>query len=200
MHAGCYLTAIDLPDEQADDAGLLARTAWARRSVTVDNDLFALLRSGTDEPDAAVVVRHRHQRAGEAGGRDGRATRRPGSFSGDWGGGAELGEHVLWFAARAEDGRGEPTELREAVLRWAGASTIDEVSVAVHRGLLDPADWSRHVPEVFALAAGGDVVARRIIERQGEEIGAMAAALLRRLDLQDVSCAGGRRGWDRLVR
>lgn len=186
VHTGCYLTAIDLPDEQRMMHRLLARKVWARRFVTVDNDLFALLRAGTDAPDAAVVVCGTGIN-GLARRADGTVARLValGHCSGDWGGGAELGEHVLWFAARAEDGRGEPTELREAVLRWAGASTIDEVSVAVHRGLLDPADWSRHVPEVFALAAGGDAVARRIIERQGVEIGAMAAALLQRVDLQE---------------
>ena len=108
-----------------------------------------------------------------------------GRCSGDWGGGAELAEAALWCAARAEDGRGEPTALRDAVLRWSGASCMDEVSVDVHRGRLDPADWSDHVPEIFALAADGDRVARGLVERQGREIGLIAAALIERLHLQD---------------
>lgn len=186
-HAGCYLTAIDLPDEQVVMQGLLARRAWASRSLVVDNDLFALLRAGTDEPDAAVVVCGTGIN-GLAMRADGAVARLValGRCSGDWGGGGEIGGHALWFAARAEDGRGEPTLLRAAVLRWTGAATIDEVSVAVHRGQISPAEWSPHMPEVFALAAGGDAVARWLVERQGEEIGTMAASLLRRVGLQDA--------------
>ena len=185
-HAACYLTAIDLPDEQATMTGLLARTSWGARSLTVENDLFALLRAGTTAPQAAVVV------CGT--GINGLALRADGTVarivalgrcSGDWGGGAELGAEALWCAARAADGRGEPTALVDAVLRWSGAASIDEVSTAVHRGRIDPAMWSRHVPEIFALARAGDHVARGLVERQGREIGVLAASLLTRLGLQD---------------
>ncbi len=83
---------------------------------------------------------------------------------------------VLWSAARAEDGRGEPTALRDAVLRWSGASSIAEVSVGVHRGLIDLGARAAYVPELFALADGGDPQARRLVTRQGEEIGLIAGS------------------------
>ncbi len=185
VHAGCYLTAIDLPDEQAVMAGLLGRTAWGARSLVVDNDLFALLRAGTGHRPAAVVVCGTGIN-GLAVGADGEVARLValGACSGDWGGGAELAKTALWYAARADDGRGEPTRLRDAVLRWAGADRMDDVSVGVHRGRLDPAEWSVHVPEVFALAAEGDRVARDLVTRQGREIALIAAALIERLHLQ----------------
>ena len=184
-HAGCYLTAIDLPDEQARMTGLLGATAWGSRSLTVDNDLFALLRSGTDEPDAAVVVCGTGIN-GAAVRADGATARIPalGKVSGDWGGGADLVEEALWLAARAEDGRGPSTGLREAVLRWTGASSVQEVSVAVHRRELDPADWRHRVPEILTLAAYGDHVARDLVRRQGHEIGVLACSLLARLGLE----------------
>lgn len=185
-HAGCYLTAIDLPDEQAVMTGLLSRTSWGGRSLTVENDLFALLRTGTDVRPAAVVVCGTGIN-GLAIAADGTVARLValGRCSGDWGGGAELAEAALWCAARAEDGRGERTALRDAVLRWSGGSCMDEVSADVHRGRLDPTDWSDHVPEIFAIAADGDRVARGLVERQGSEIGLIAAALIERLHLQD---------------
>jgi N-acetylglucosamine kinase-like BadF-type ATPase len=186
VHAGCYLAAIDLPDEQAAMTALLARTPWGARSLTVENDLFALLRAGTDQTPAAVVVCGTGIN-GLAIAADGTVERLValGRCSGDWGGGVDLAAEALWCAARAEDGRGEPTALRDAVLRWSGASCMDDVSVAVHRGQLDPAAWSDRVPEIFALAAEGDRVARGLVERQGREIGLVAAALLERLQLQD---------------
>ena len=185
-HAGCYLTAIDLPDEQVAMAALLGLTSWGARSLTVENDLFALLRAGTAQKPAAVVVCGTGIN-GLAIAQDGTVARLValGRCSGDWGGGAELAEEALWCAARAEDGRGEPTGLRDAVLRWSGASCMDEVSIGVHRGRLDPAGWSEHVPEILALAEGGDRVARGLVERQGREIGLIAASVIERLHLQD---------------
>lgn len=50
-------------------------------------------------------------------------------------------------------------------------------------------------PVVFAAAAGGDAVARSIIDRQADELVSMAAAMIRRLNLTrrdpDVILAGG---------
>lgn len=186
VHAGCYLTAIDLPDEQLTMMELLARTSWGGRSLTVENDLFALLRAGTHQTPAAVVVCGTGIN-GLAIAADGTVARLValGRCSGDWGGGADLAEAALWCAARAEDGRGEPTGLRDAVLRWAGADCMDDVSVAVHQGRLDPATWSDRVPEIFALAADGDSVARGLVERQGREMGLIAAALIERVDLPE---------------
>jgi N-acetylglucosamine kinase-like BadF-type ATPase len=185
-HAGCYLAAIDLPDEQGAMTALLGGTSWGARSLTVENDLFALLRAGTDRTPAAVVVCGTGIN-GLAMAADGTVVRLValGRCSGDWGGGAELAQEALWCAARAEDGRGEATLLRDAVLRWSGSVSIDDVSVDVHRGRVDPAGWSHHVPEIFAIAAAGDHVARGLVERQGREIGVIAASLIERLRLHD---------------
>ena len=47
---------LDLPSEVATFAGALARRSWSGATTVVDNDLYALLRSGTSEPDAVAVV------------------------------------------------------------------------------------------------------------------------------------------------
>ncbi len=183
-HAGCYLTAIDLPDEQELMTHLLSRTPWGTRSVTVDNDLFAMLRAGTEEPDAAVVVCGTGIN-GLAQRGDGTTARivALGRCSGDWGGGGGLVEEALWLAARAEDGRGERTGLRDAVLRWTGATSIKDVAVAVHRNQTSTWEWRNRVPEIFELADSGDRVAIGLVEAQGTEIGVLASALIARLDL-----------------
>lgn len=52
--ANLYLSGLDLPTEIEDFRRAIAATPWA--GATLDNDLFALLRAGTDEPDAVAVV------------------------------------------------------------------------------------------------------------------------------------------------
>jgi len=108
-----------------------------------------------------------------------------GQISGDWGGASGLAEEVLWYAARAEDGRGEPTALRDALLRWTGRGSVHEVTLAVHAGVLSTSQWWGRAHEIVELADAGDTVASRLVERLGEEIGLLAASLLARRGLQD---------------
>ncbi|MFN8168086.1 MAG: BadF/BadG/BcrA/BcrD ATPase family protein [Candidatus Nanopelagicales bacterium] len=184
VHAGCYLTAIDLDEERDAVHAALSALPWAGASVTVENDVFALLRAGTDRPDAAVVVCGTGFN-GAAVRADGETARilALGHISGDWGGASGLAEEILWVAARAEDGRGEPTALREALLRWTGCGTVHDVVLAVHLGRLSPLSWMSRVPELLEIAAAGDAVALGLVERQGEEVGLLAGALLARLGL-----------------
>lgn len=187
VHAGCYLTAIDLDEERDAVLAALATLPWASGSLTVDNDVFALLRAGTDQPDAAVVVCGTGFN-GAAVRADGQTARilSFGAISGDWGGASGLVDEVLWYAARDEDGRGEPTALRAALLSWTGRSSVRDVILAVHRGDLSTSAWLSRMPEVLALADAGDAVAIGLVERQGEEVGVLAGALLGRLGLLDL--------------
>jgi len=187
VHAGCYLTAIDLESEQVAVHSALSPLPWAARSLTVDNDVFALLRAGTDAPDAAVVVCGTGIN-GVAVRADGATARvlALGRVSGDWGGASGLAEEVLWYAARSEDGRGEVTALRDALLRWTGCSTVHDVTLAVHEGRISVSQWWDRAADVVALADAGDTVAATLVTRQGREIGLLAASLLRRLGLADA--------------
>jgi len=184
VHAGCYLTAIDLDSEQTAMHAAVSRLPWAGRSLIVDNDVFALLRAGTEARDAAVVVCGTGIN-GVAVRADGATARMLalGQISGDWGGASGLAEEVLWYSARAEDGRGEPTALREALLRWTGRASIHDVILAVHMGELSFASWWGRVADVVEIANAGDAVAISLVERQGTEIGLLAASLLDRLGL-----------------
>ena len=80
-----------------------------------------------------------------------------GETTGDWGGGHGLGKAALWWAMRAEDGRGPETALRELA------------------------------PAVLALAGTGDDVSVRLVRRQAGEICAMALTAMRRLGLTGLA-------------
>ena len=188
VHAGCYLTAIDMPSEQLDVHAALSASAWAGQSLHVGNDVFALLRAGTDAGDAAVVVCGTGIN-GAAVRADGATSRilALGQVSGDWGGASGIAEEVLWHAARDEDGRGEPTQLRETLLTWTRRDSVHDVILDVHEGRLMVSEWWARTPEVFALAAAGDAVSAALVDRQGREIGVLAASLLAKLELQQAA-------------
>jgi N-acetylglucosamine kinase-like BadF-type ATPase len=185
VHA--YLSGLDLAEEVAAFRAAAAAAPWApadASALVVDNDLFALLRAGTDEPDAVAVVCGTGINA--IGVRsDGAVVRYPalGMISGDWGGGWHLGEQALWNAARAVDGRGPATALTTAVPAVFGLDTVGDLIRVLHFGEVPSSALSRACPAVFACADAGDEVARGLVDRQIEEIAVLATTTLRRLDL-----------------
>jgi N-acetylglucosamine kinase-like BadF-type ATPase len=178
-----YLSGLDLPRELTSYAEAIAGRAWAGR-VVLDNDLFALLRAGTAEPDAVAVVCGTGMNA--VGVRsDGASVRFPalGQISGDWGGGSGLGAEALWHAARDEDGRGPSTALTDAVRERFGP--IPQLIEQLHFGERSSSGLAQLAPAVFALAAT-DAVAAALVDRQAAEVVAFVTACLKRLELLDA--------------
>lgn len=180
-----FLSGVDLPEE-VDTVGRAALAHGWALETRVDNDTFALLRAGTDQPDAVAVVCG----AGiNCVGRraDGQTARYPalGMLSGDWGGGQHLAALALWHAARGEDGRGPATALIEAVAGHCGVQTIAEVVSGVHLGTIPKDVLDDLSALLFVVAAAGDEVARRVVQRQAEEIVALATVAANRLGLRD---------------
>jgi N-acetylglucosamine kinase-like BadF-type ATPase len=192
-----FLCGADRPADIAELAAALNRRGWVRHAV-VDNDTFALLRTGTDRSDAvAVVCGAGINCVGRAA--DGRSARYPslGWETGDWGGSEMLGREVLFHAARAEDGRGEPTALVDVVRAHFGLS-VAEVGTAIHYRRLRRERLGELAPAVLAAAESGDAVSRSLVDRLAEEVALLAQKALRDLDLSaaDVVLGGGmlRRG------
>jgi N-acetylglucosamine kinase-like BadF-type ATPase len=178
--AACLANA-DLPVEHEALAAAIVSRGWAG-SVEVFNDTFALLRAGLDEPHGvAVVCGAGINCAGLLA--DGRTARfaAVGHISGDWGGGGNLWQEAMWWAARAVDGRGPATELSVALPRHAGLGSMDDLIAAVHLGDLSEADSMGLTPVLFEVAAAGDPVAEGLVRRQAEEVVALAVAAMRRL-------------------
>jgi N-acetylglucosamine kinase-like BadF-type ATPase len=161
--------------------------------MTVDNDTFALLRAGTDAPDAvAVICGAGINVVGRAAG--GRIARYPslGWETGDWGGAVMLGREVLRLAARGEDGRGERTALTELVRSHFAAATVEDVGADIYYGRVQQSRLAELAPQVVA-AAAGDPVAWSLVERLAIEIGLMARRAMRDLGVAeaDVVLGGG---------
>ncbi|WP_372407711.1 N-acetylglucosamine kinase [Streptomyces luteireticuli] len=183
-HVRACLANADLP---AEEERLAAELSGWGRTVTVANDTFALLRAGLPdgaEPcGVAVVCGAGTNCAGLAPG--GRVYRLPslGQLSGDWGGGTGLGREALWWAARADDGRGEPTALASALPAHFALPSMPALIEALHLGTVPPSRRHELTPVLFAVAATGDPVARSLVARQAEEVVTMARVALERLEL-----------------
>ena len=194
-HGAFFLCGADVPSDVAELEDMLAERGWAL-AATVDNDTFALLRAGMDAGDAvAVVCGTGINCVGRRA--DGLTARYPslGWETGDWGGGGMLGRAVLFLAARAEDGRGEPTALVEVVRAHFDTPTVAAVGDAVHYRRLPVKRLGELAPAVVAAAEEGDGVARGLVERLAEEIALMATRALGDLELSerptDVVLGGG---------
>lgn len=184
-HVSACLANADLPVEERELAAALEARRWSS-SVRVYNDTFAILRAGVEEPrGVAVVCGAGINCVGMLP--DGRTARFPaiGRISGDWGGGSGLAEEALWFAARAEDGRGEPTALARTLPAHFGLDSMYALIEALHLRRIPGARMHELTPVLFATSADGDPVARSLVHRLAEEVVALSTVALGRLGLLD---------------
>ena len=133
-HVAACLANADLPVEHEALEAAIGEAGWAP-SYEVVNDTFALLRAGLDSVRGVAVVCGAGINC--TGVReDGRTVRfaAVGHVSGDWGGGGHLWQEAMWWAARAEDGRGPDTALRTALPKHFGLSSMADLIEAVHLG------------------------------------------------------------------
>jgi N-acetylglucosamine kinase-like BadF-type ATPase len=185
QHAAIYLAGADFPREVAMLLERASRAGWAAE-VSLDNDTFALLRAGTSAANRIAVVCGAGINCvgvSAAGG----IVRFPsvGVISGDWGGGGTLGTEALFLAVRAEDGRGQATALRDAIMEHFGTASVVEVTAALHFGELSRSRLHELAPVLFRVAAAGDGPATAVVERLAEEVFLLARVALDRLGLQD---------------
>jgi N-acetylglucosamine kinase-like BadF-type ATPase len=186
-HLVACVANADLPQDEQRLAEMLRTQGWSQ-TVDVTNDTFAVLRAGLVDPGpgawgVAVTCGAGINCVGVAP--DGRTARylALGTISGDWGGGLDLGLATLWLAARAEDGRGGPTRLREAVANHFGVPEVRDVIIGIHHGKIAKDDLLGLAPVLLEVANTGDEAARGLVRRQADEICVMAGTVIRRLGL-----------------
>ena len=184
-HVSACLANVDLPVEQRLLEEAVEARAWGATSA-VFNDTYALLRAGLDEPHGiAVICGAGINCTGRR--RDGQEVRfaAVGHISGDWGGGGFLWSEAMWWAARAEDGRGPHTALADALPAHFGLPSMLALIEAVHLGHLTPERCVEMTPLLFDVASDGDRIAADVVRRQAAEVAALAVAALTRLELLD---------------
>jgi len=186
-HTVACMANADLPEEEERLAAMIGAAGWST-TTEVANDTFAVLRAGLDTPrgrpwGVGVTCGAGINCAGV--GPDGRTTGflALGGITGDWGGAYGLGRAALWWAIRAEDGRGPQTALREAVPAYFGLKDPLDVAEALHLGEIS---WDRIAslaPIVLRVADAGDEVARGLVLRLAQEIFLLVKSAVTRLGL-----------------
>jgi N-acetylglucosamine kinase-like BadF-type ATPase len=186
-HVSACLANADLPREERELTAALTARNWGRTTY-VANDTFAILRAGLPDDGSvrhgvAVVCGAGVNCAGQDG--EGRTHRflALGRLSGDFGGGGGLAAEAVWFAARAEDGRGEDTLLARELPFHFGLTSMYALIEALHLGDLPRARMHEITPVLFEAASAGDAVARALVKRQAEELVTMVKVALARLGL-----------------
>lgn len=117
-----------------------------------------------------------------------------GPLAGDEGGGVGIAQHALHAVAKASDGRGPATKLSESAAEYFRASGPENLIVAIYSPLVDNTRIAGFARFVVEAANEGDAVALEIVTNAGEELGIAAAAVIRRLELQQqkipIGCVG----------
>jgi len=188
------LAGIDFPDEEDAYREAAASRRLASRSV-VGNDTFAVLRAGSERGyGVAVTCGAGINCVGVAP--DGRQVRFPslGPWSGDWGGGYDVGLAAVFAAARSQDGRGARTSLERLVPDHFGCRDSVELARRHLRDEVSDDGLYALAPLVLAEAEHDDV-AGEIVDRLAAEVVTMARTALHRLGLEgagvEVVLGGG---------
>lgn len=180
------LAGVDLPSDDVTLGSLLDELALTVR-WSLTNDVFAVLRAGTDGPGVAVVCGAGMNAVGVAD--DGRAVRYPalGEVSGDLAaGGGWLGMQGLAMAIRGLDGRGNPTRLSHVVPEHFGLRAPLEVTEAIYEGRLSERRLLELAPRVLSTAAEGDEVALAVVMQLADEVVLTVRATVEKLDLDEA--------------
>ncbi|WP_410769720.1 N-acetylglucosamine kinase [Fontibacillus sp. BL9] len=161
---------------------IIARLGFPRHAIACDT--MIAMRAGTDRSYGAVVISGTGFNAA-ARNRAGEEVQYGGFgylFGDGQGSGRDMANFVFRSAIRAWDGRGRPTLLHDMVLEATGfASVPDMLNAALDEGYAPPL----HLAELMFRAAGqGDEVAVGILAEQGVELGNAAAALIKRLGME----------------
>ena len=112
-----------------------------------------------------------------------------GYLLGDEGSGFDIGRRAVIAAARASDGRGEPTALEAIVCAAFELGTTRHITHVVYRAGFQRERISLLAPRVAEAARGGDAIAAKIMVTAGEELARSALGVIRQLHADDEPAA-----------
>lgn len=110
-----------------------------------------------------------------------------GGLFGDEGSGYAIAIAALRAAARAEDGRGPETRLRDALVERLGVSKLMDAVPHLYNPSTSRGEIASLAPLVFKVASCGDEVAALIIRHAAETLAELVMALTRRMSFDATS-------------
>lgn len=173
------LAGIDRPGAREEIGARLAHLAV---DVRLTNDAELLFGALDDEVGVVLIAgtgsialgRDRHGNTARAGGW--------GYLIGDEGSGYYMGRYALEAASRSADGRDDETALLPAILAHWELDEPMQIIETLYRERENKALVAELAPIVIATALDGDEAAMMIVAECADQLGAMVAAVARKLD------------------
>jgi N-acetylglucosamine kinase-like BadF-type ATPase len=184
------LAGADWPEDHTRREAVLGRAGIARR-VKVKNDSFGGLRAGLIKPYGMVLAAGTGMNAAVIT-PDGKEWAF--GYYETFGGAGTIVQHAFEAVLRAEDGRGQPTQLTQLILERLDFPSVEMMLRASVLHKINRGKLLSTCPLVFEAALAGDPIAVEIIVRQGRGLAEYATAMARRFCMQslefDVVLAG----------
>ncbi len=117
-----------------------------------------------------------------------------GFVAGDEGSGFDIGRKGIAEALRHYDGRAGITTIAEKLMREMYLESLEEMIPILYSGPFSPAKIASLFPLILEAAREGDQAADRLIREAAGELSRMAAAVVRRLKMEEhclVATSGG---------
>lgn len=182
--AGFGIAGYDWPSELEDHLGCIREATGLVCPVEVVNDGVNGLMAGTTHGWGVNVTAGSgvNARGRDRQGREGRIVGN-GTYFGEYGGGIEIVGSALQEVSYTWIKRNPPTALTGIFLEATGAKSVIDLMEGLSNGYyhLYPAI----AIQIFEAAAAGDEAAQRVIRFSGEELGQLAVAVIRQLNLED---------------
>ena len=180
--AGLGIGGYDWPSQRQPHLQALAEIGYRMPLEIVNDSVIGLLAGASQGWGVAVVAGTSNNcRGRDKNGREGRITGNGPTF-GEYGGGIELVIRAMTMVSYAWIRRGPQTALTGAFLKLTGAKDTAELIEGI---VMQHYDYGAHwALTIFETAAAGDAVARQVVEWAGKELGELACAVIRQLDLQ----------------
>jgi N-acetylglucosamine kinase-like BadF-type ATPase len=178
------IAGVDREDEAQTVRAIMRRIGYRSRVVVVNDALIALVAGARDEPGilinagtgSIVYGRNADGEAARAGGW--------GHMIGDEGSGYWIGREALAAVMRGSDGRGPETALTAEILTYFGVADVSRLPGIVYDREAPRMSVAALGPIVQNVAADGDAVATRILERAAEELVLAARSVTARLEMR----------------
>jgi N-acetylglucosamine kinase len=178
------IAGVDRDDEAKTVGAIMRRIGQKSRVLVVNDALIALVAGARDAPGVVIIAgtgsivygRNAGGEAARAGGW--------GHIIGDEGSGYWIGREALAAVMRAADGRGPQTQLTRNILTRFDVADISRLPRIVYDRELPRVSVAALGPIVQHVAANGDAVATRILERAAEELVLAASSVAARLEMR----------------
>ncbi len=181
------IAGVDREDEAATVRAIMRRICRNARVIVVNDALIALAAGARDGPGVVIIsgtgsIVYGCNARGEAARASGW-----GHMVGDEGSGYWIGREAVAAVMRGADGRGPATRLTGEILSHFNVADVSRLPRIVYDREQPRMSVAALGPIIQRVAAQGDAVATRILERAAEELVLAAQSVARQLEMRGDS-------------